>query len=95
MTAFEVAVRSRNGEFARRNLVVVHGQAGGTAGLAKLKTGFFQHLVQTFGLDLAAVSEVCIGLDDENLEVLVIHAEGGHPGATLDEIDRREAGEKE
>ena len=41
----------------------------------------------TCGLDLAAVSEVCIGLDDENLEVLVIHAEGGHPGATLDEID--------
>ena len=29
----------------------------------------------TFGLDLAAVSEVCIGLDDENLEVLVIHAD--------------------
>ncbi|SFV72079.1 hypothetical protein [Desulfovibrio piger] len=49
----------------------------------------------TFGLDLAAVSEVCIGLDDENLEVLVIHAEGGHPGATLDEIHRREAGGKE
>lgn len=49
----------------------------------------------TLGLDLLAVSEVCIGLDDENMEVLVIHAEGGHPGATLDEIHRREAGEKE
>lgn len=49
----------------------------------------------TCGLDLAAVSEVCIELDDESLDVLVIHTKGGHPGATLDEIDRREAEEKE
>lgn len=49
----------------------------------------------TCGLDLAAVSEVCIELDDESLDVLVIHAECGHPGATLDEIDRHEAEKEE
>src|SRR5262245_50292880 len=52
LPADEVAVGSGDAALARRNGLVVHGKAHGAAGLAPLKAGGLEHLIQALRLGL-------------------------------------------
>src|ERR1700685_1279146 len=52
LAAFEVAVRGRGATLAGIELVGLHGEAHRAAGLAPLKAGFDEDLVEAFGFGL-------------------------------------------
>src|SRR5262245_11811598 len=52
LPALEVAVRGRGASLAGRELVGIHGEAHGAAGLAPLEAGLDEDLVEPFGLGL-------------------------------------------
>src|SRR5690606_39880545 len=52
LPALEVAVRGRGAALARRQLVRIHAEAHGAAGLAPVEAGFLQNFVEPLGLGL-------------------------------------------
>src|SRR6266705_7027036 len=52
LAAFEVAVRGRGAALARRELVGIHRETHGAAGLAPLEAGLQKNLVEPLGLRL-------------------------------------------